>query len=719
MGLFSRKGTMESVIKIGYDGKEAERGLKNLKKMAGSVIGAVALQRMARYTWALGNLGARADLVAEGFAKRMEMIGRSPDKGIKQLQQATLGMISDMELQQNAMKALIAGIDFDDLVTAMEFVSRYAISTGDDVSVRMNTIMTGLARGSAKMLDDVGIIVKGTENVVGRAIDQMREKMDDFTVSEDDAAVAAEQLRIDLENLKVEIGQELQPAFIATVGLLTDLVSGFSQLRKEGNLLKTTLDIIDEAFAFTSVSGFLSKDLRKRMSDIVMPMKEIETVGSRILKNSEDRNKLLEKEQGITERLDRLKSNSWWLMLSAGQRQERINELEEKRTGIQKKLIENAKELKGITETDAPDKTGTTPKKKEPKEEPETEREMRARIKAEKKTLQLIRAANEADAKAVWEYKKRLQEEGIESEEEYTNWAIENAQKAFDKKQEIDEEARRQVLGDDQFEFESRMELLDTWALLYTDKVEQIEIIRTELQKKYSEKRKAQEREEAEEKVELLEKGLDVVTQIAGSIMEVMNAGHNNRIKKLNSEREKELDNARTRKEREEIEIKYNTREKAMEEENQKRQQNFARTEFAVMFANASAQAILIALSGAAKTPGGVISKLVAYSSLLGPMIGQAAKIKSLATFQTGYEGSHGYQPDVMPSLIGVNESVVPGPQSAQHKEEISNIINNGANTDAGRTSSQIVNNFYGATTEQVATAATAGKRYNRKGKFI
>ena len=213
LGLFGSGTTADAKIKVGYNGKEAEKGLGSLKKVVAGVITFVVLKKMAEYTLELAKLGAQAQLVEKNFKKMASDQGRNVADMMSSLRSATLGMVNDMQLQQSAMKALISGIDFDDLLVAMEYVTKFALSTGDSVSTRMQTVLTGLARGSALMLDDVGIQIKGTQNIVGRAIDQMKEKMNIFADSEGEAAIEAAKLKSEFENLKIAIGQRLVPVY--------------------------------------------------------------------------------------------------------------------------------------------------------------------------------------------------------------------------------------------------------------------------------------------------------------------------------------------------------------------------------------------------------------------------------------------------------------------------------------------------------------------------
>ena len=221
---FGKKNTAEATVKVNYNGKEAKKGLLSLKKTIGAVITALAIKQVAQYTAQLAELGAQADSVSKNFENFAKRQGRSTEEMMAKLRKATLGMVNDLELQQRAMQAMVSGVQFDDIITSMEFVTKFASATGTDVSQKMMTTMTGLARGSAQFLDDIGIQVMGSKDVVNDAIAQMKEKMDQFTTSEDDAAVKSKQLRAEFENQKILLGKELLPLYNDLLSVLNKLV---------------------------------------------------------------------------------------------------------------------------------------------------------------------------------------------------------------------------------------------------------------------------------------------------------------------------------------------------------------------------------------------------------------------------------------------------------------------------------------------------------------
>lgn len=210
----------DATINVNYKGDKAEKGLKSLTKTIKTVVSAFVIHQLARYTWELGELGAQAISVGKNFRSFANQQGRAMNTMMKKLRKATMGMVSDMELQQNAMKAMISGVSFDDMITTMEYVTKYAAATGTNATQKMATVMTGMARKSAMFFDDVGIQVMGSKDVIGDAVDQMREKMGQFAMSEEDAIVQAIKMQAEWANVKAEFGKTLQPVFEGLVNFL-------------------------------------------------------------------------------------------------------------------------------------------------------------------------------------------------------------------------------------------------------------------------------------------------------------------------------------------------------------------------------------------------------------------------------------------------------------------------------------------------------------------
>ena len=162
---------------------------KAMKGLAGSVAAAfsvAALRSIATMGLEMVKLSERATATRKSFGR----LGGTQAQ-LQRLRDVTQGTVSDMVLMQKAGQSAIAGLDFNDIATTMDFLRRRSIAFGEDFNNRMQTVMTGLQRGSVLFLDDVGIIIDGQDKmfngldasakkamIVKEAVRQMRVQMD-------------------------------------------------------------------------------------------------------------------------------------------------------------------------------------------------------------------------------------------------------------------------------------------------------------------------------------------------------------------------------------------------------------------------------------------------------------------------------------------------------------------------------------------------------------
>jgi len=233
----------ETFKKYNSELKDADKGTKDLdktqrdnKKTTGDLAGGVAKLAAAYITvntamkaYDLAKLSAQNERTTESFRKMASVYSQDSEKMMKDMRSATGGMISDLTLQQSAMKSMVAGLNGEQIVGVMEYVSQYAASVGMDVSQAMETTMTGLARGSAQFLDDVGIQVIGSKDVVGDALKQMSENMVLFN---DNSQTAANRLATFEENanrVKIAVGDQLSPVMVSVTGIFSDMAVGVTE----------------------------------------------------------------------------------------------------------------------------------------------------------------------------------------------------------------------------------------------------------------------------------------------------------------------------------------------------------------------------------------------------------------------------------------------------------------------------------------------------------
>lgn len=132
----------------------------------------------------------------DGLAKSA---GRSGDEMLRALQRSTAGMISQRDLMLSFnVAAQLVGTDFAvNLPEAMQYLSRVAAATGQDMNFLLNSLVVGVGRLSPMILDNLGIQVSLSE-VTERAARMFGVQAEQLTESQMRAgmmAVALEKLR--------------------------------------------------------------------------------------------------------------------------------------------------------------------------------------------------------------------------------------------------------------------------------------------------------------------------------------------------------------------------------------------------------------------------------------------------------------------------------------------------------------------------------------------
>lgn len=663
MGLFSKSQEATTHIKVNYDGKEAKRGLSSLKKLVGTVVSVYAIKQLATYTWELGKLGAKVENVEKNFANFAKARNRSVDDMMKQLHKATMGMVDDLTLQQRAMQAMVGGVKFDDMVVAMEYVTKFAAATGADVNVKMQTTMTGLARKSAQFLDDIGIQVMGSKDVINDAINQMKEKMDQFTTSEEDASVKADRLNANIKNMKQNISTMLVPAFNKLIDLINDTALGWSTLLNIGD----------------------AGENKKKLTQLEAERKEIEEI-----------NELIKEQRSIVVRQEQLMAAGKWYD---------ADKLEQAKSNI-KTLIETIKtsrrELSGVV-TGPPIEPGI-------KVDPAKAKKARkAAEKAEKERIEKLK-------KVYGDYFDWIEEEESAHQREI-DWmhevGLNRRLELQDKINGIEDKLLSQTA-------EGRKELL------YREYLESYMILEdagkntVDLERWMQKEMTRIDEEEAQKRNDITKKEHFEKERIAKNFINVQSGFINSLSALSNTYTNKELENLEKRN------IGDKQREKERQiimEEAKQRNKVFARMQQAIVIARTISDALSAGVGAARDTFGGPITRGLAMGAMIGSGMVQVAQIQA-QNFQRGYLGEvdRVHRPDDMSAMIGRNEAVIPGPQYAMHEDDVRAIVNNTANTATGLRSlrgGSVVNNFYGLSENQIASVMRDQKRRNYIGNLI
>lgn len=226
------------LIKIKQTGskglKVVGKGLKNIAKTAVAAAGALTAVGIKFFQFARD--AQKFDEVRLSFGKLAASQGKDAEKMLQSMRDLSKGTIADMELMKQANQALLLGLPVDRFSDMVNIARSASKATGQSMQFMLESITTGLGRGSKLMLDNLGIVFKLEDaydeyaKSLGKTAAELTEaeKKQAFInkalevglenskkVSDDSLTLADryERLRAKANNLSISLGKALGPAF--------------------------------------------------------------------------------------------------------------------------------------------------------------------------------------------------------------------------------------------------------------------------------------------------------------------------------------------------------------------------------------------------------------------------------------------------------------------------------------------------------------------------
>ncbi len=219
----------------GIKGVQQEFGsfTSSLKTIAGTVATAFSAKAVADFTIEVSKLAGQAEGVEAAFNKLPES-----EKLMGNLKNATSGTVSELELMRRSVQAFNFGIDLKALPDLLRFAAIRAQQTGQSVDYLVDSIVTGIGRKSALILDNLGISagrlkqqfngasleaqnIGDVAQAVGRIASEELKKMGEFS---ENTATKMDRLAASWENLKVALGKAANES-----GVLNDVLDAITR----------------------------------------------------------------------------------------------------------------------------------------------------------------------------------------------------------------------------------------------------------------------------------------------------------------------------------------------------------------------------------------------------------------------------------------------------------------------------------------------------------
>jgi hypothetical protein len=281
----------------------------------------------------------------------------------------------------------------------------------------------------------------------------------------------------------------------------------------------------------------------------------------------------------------------------------------------------------------------------------------------------------------------------------------------------IEEEGQKAILGEDEYAHRQKIALLEYQKMLYPELEKEIDALILEAKKEHDEAIKQQERDTQNaiiaERMRAAEITISTADTISNALMTISDAQTKKELSKLEELYDKRLISQK----------EYDKRKEELEKQATEKRKQFARVQQGIAVAEAIVNTIKMGVGAGADTPGGFFTRSLAMAAAIAEGFLQVAVIEA-QNFATGRIGNQkrGRQADNIIAAVGEGETIIPAQPSTVHADALQAIANNTANTARGMRGiggGSTVNNFYGASTEQILNVIAMSERKNRVGQKI
>ncbi len=214
---------------------KANNNIKGFQKQVNGVGNAIKGAFAAGAIMAAGQklieFGKEASILAakaEGIKSAFDRLNQ-PDL-LNEMRDAVKGTVSDVDLMAAAVKANEFGIPVEKMATMMQFAAVQANKLGESTDYMVDSIVTGLARGSVQILDNLGLSAKQlnaeakiTGDVTSAAFNLMATKLEENGGLLDNTATKQAQWTATVQNTKVAFGDLVNKGVNAVTPVLYDV----------------------------------------------------------------------------------------------------------------------------------------------------------------------------------------------------------------------------------------------------------------------------------------------------------------------------------------------------------------------------------------------------------------------------------------------------------------------------------------------------------------
>lgn len=206
-----------------------------------------AIRRVADASFELARMSAQTTDIKASFDQLGASVGQSSVAMMSSLKEASRGAISDYDLMLNANRAMMSGVadSAEEIAALMDVARARSQAVGATTADAFQDIVTGIARGSTQILDNLNIFLdlttvyeeyaSGISKTVAQLSDQekkqalvnavLRDSADLVKANEaagNDAASNFERMDAAISNAKDALGGLFQPAMVVVANSIAD-----------------------------------------------------------------------------------------------------------------------------------------------------------------------------------------------------------------------------------------------------------------------------------------------------------------------------------------------------------------------------------------------------------------------------------------------------------------------------------------------------------------
>jgi len=256
----------EELKKSGKNVTKFDKNLKELGKKSAAIFAKTAVAMVA-VSVAAFKLAKSADefITVENSFKNLALSqGEDSQKMLQNMRELSVGTIEDLTLMKKANNALLLGLPVDRFGDMLKIARSSSKATGESMEFMLNSIVTGLGRGSKLMLDNLGIIVSADEaNVkyaeslgkvasqltdaerkqafINLALEKGLDNVEKSGGANENFSDKVQKLTVSMKNLSVSIGKVLLPLFTKLADQGTKFADTITKQTDEA--IKTTIGL--------------------------------------------------------------------------------------------------------------------------------------------------------------------------------------------------------------------------------------------------------------------------------------------------------------------------------------------------------------------------------------------------------------------------------------------------------------------------------------------